>query len=135
MAYWPTFDRDVLGCRYANHYGQELQTYIHLVPENARNAIVGGVPSEEIPVRSSLYKVNPLAEGAIPLMIGRAADRKPAEPVAWIRTRPDGGRVFSTTLGHPEDFKLSAFIQLLRNGTYWAAGLPVPTSEAAPAVP
>jgi type 1 glutamine amidotransferase len=43
-----------------------------------------------------------------------------------VWTRPDGGRVFSTTLGHPDDFKLAAVVQLLRNGIYWATGVALP---------
>jgi hypothetical protein len=131
MAYWPTFDRDVLGCHYANHYAQDLQTTIHVVPDAAKNPLVEGFLVGEVQVRSSLYKVNPLAEGAIPLVVGRAGDRTPPEPVAWTWKRPDGGRVFSTTLGHPDDFKTTSFVRLLRNGTYWAAGLPVPAEQPA----
>jgi nicotinamidase-related amidase len=123
MAYWPTFDRDVLGCHYANHHSADLRTTIHVEPAAAGNPIVAGLPSEELPVGSSLYKVNPLAAGAITLVTGRAGDRAPPEPVAWVRTRADGGRVFSTTLGHPDDFKSAAVVQLLRNGIYWATGV------------
>jgi nicotinamidase-related amidase len=132
MAYWPAFDRDVLGCRYNFHHPQEVQTFIRVVPQEAKNALLAGFPADELKVSSSLYKVLPLADGAVPLLTGRAADRTPVEPVAWVWTRPGSGRVFSTTLGHPNDFKLPAFVRLLRNGTYWAAGLPVPAQiEAA----
>jgi type 1 glutamine amidotransferase len=134
MAYWPTFDQDVLGCHYANHHSADLRTTIHVEPAAARNPIVAGLPSGEVPVASSLYKVNPLAAGAVVLVTGRAGDRAPPEPVAWVRTRPDGGRVFSTTLGHPDDFKSAAVVQLLRNGIYWATGLAVP-ADAPPAAP
>lgn len=134
MAYWPSFDRDVLGCSYNFHHPQEVQTYVRVVQGAEKNAVLAGVPSEEFKVRSSLYRVLPLAEGAVPLLTGRAGDRTPAEPVAWLWTRPGGGRVFCTTLGHPDDFKLPAFTRLLRNGTYWSAGLAVP-AEAEPASP
>jgi type 1 glutamine amidotransferase len=39
-----------------------------------------------------------------------------------------GGRVFYTSLGHPDDFKQPAFGVLLRNAVYWAAGVPVEKS-------
>jgi nicotinamidase-related amidase len=126
MAYWPGFDQEVLGCHYANHHGAELQTYVHLISEAAGNPIVAGFPTEEIRVHSSLYKVNPIAKDAVPLLIGRAADRLPLEPVVWTWKRPDGGRVFNTTMGHPDDFKSEAFTRLFRNGIYWAAGMPIP---------
>jgi nicotinamidase-related amidase len=129
MAYWPAFDRDVLGWHYTGHYGQELETRIRVVPEAAKHAIVADLPAEEVPVRSWLYKVSPLAEGATPLVIGHVS-KLPPEPVAWIWCRPDGGRVFCTTAGHPDDFKSALFVQLLRNGTFWAAKLAMPINEA-----
>jgi type 1 glutamine amidotransferase len=131
MAYWPTFDHDVLGCRYGNHYAQESQTRVQVVPEAARNPILTGVPTAEFAVSSSLYKARPLADGAVPLLTGRAGEGTTPEPVAWTWTRPDGGRVFSTTLGHPDDFKVPAFVRILRNGAYWAAGKPVLADESA----
>jgi type 1 glutamine amidotransferase len=57
------------------------------------------------------------------LMMGRAEDGTPHEPVTWTNTHTGGGRVFYTSLGHPDDFGIPAFQQLLRNGVYWAAGL------------
>jgi type 1 glutamine amidotransferase len=40
-------------------------------------------------------------------------------PVAWARTH-NGGRVFYTSLGHPEDFKIAGFLRLLVNALAWA---------------
>ena len=51
--------------------------------------------------------------------------------MAWTHQRPNGGRVFYTSLGHADDFKLRDFQLLLRNAVYWAANLPVPVSKAA----
>jgi type 1 glutamine amidotransferase len=65
-------------------------------------------------------------------MLGRCADYQPHEPIAWTNRRPDGGRVFYTALGHPDDFRLPAFTRLLVNGIYWSAGLPVPMVDAKP---
>jgi hypothetical protein len=42
------------------------------------------------------------------------------KPVAWThRAVPGGGRVFYTSLGHPEDFGQKAFRQLLSNAAEW----------------
>jgi len=39
--------------------------------------------------------------------------------VAW--TRPHGGgRVFYTSLGHPDDFHQPCFLKLLVNALFWA---------------
>jgi hypothetical protein len=34
-------------------------------------------------------------------------------PVAWTWQTPAGGKVFATTMGHPEDFSVEAFQRLV----------------------
>ena len=64
-------------------------------------------------------------------MMGRVEDRLPHEPVTWTNTHIGGGRVFYTSLGHPDDFQVPALRRLLLNGVYWAAGLEVPPVDVA----
>jgi nicotinamidase-related amidase len=111
VEFWPTFDQEALGCHYTGHYAEKLGTKVQ--PDG----------EAEIRFTSWLYKVSPLAKDTKPRWTGKAGDNPP-EPVAWTFTRPDGGRTFSTTLGHPDDFGEKAFVRLLRNGVYWTAGLP-----------
>lgn len=123
---WPTFDRDVLGCHYQGHHGNYVTqgfppTHVWIVPEAEGNPLLAGIATGEFTVPSWLYKVQPLSEGAEPLVMGRVADRQPQEPVAWTYHTNHGGRVFYTSLGSPEDFELPQFQSLLRNGLYWAA--------------
>lgn len=122
---WPEFDRAVLGCNYNMHYQRELKTFVKVAPGAENHPILTGIRTDEFPVPSWLYKVLPLAKDAVPLLMGRAGDQKPHEPVAWTYGRKDGGRVFFTTLGHSDDFKEEAFARLLKNGIYWAARLPI----------
>jgi nicotinamidase-related amidase/type 1 glutamine amidotransferase len=121
---WDEFDRDVLGGNYTGHHGNskpgDPRTLVRVVPDAARHPILRGVPGDEFVVRSWLYKVSPLAKGATPLLIGRVEGREAPEPVAWTHTRR-GGRVFYTSLGHPEDFELPAVEKLLKNAIDWAA--------------
>jgi len=42
-------------------------------------------------------------------------------PVAWTKSH-NGTRVFFTTLGHPEDFGVPPFRNMLTNGIRWAVG-------------
>lgn len=126
LSAWPDFDREVLGCHYSNHYGNKLQTVVRVAPGAGENPLLTGVQTSEFRVASSLYKSRPLAEAAVPLLVGRAGDAPTEEPVAWTVRRKDGGRVFYTSLGHPGDFKEPSVAHLLRNGIYWAAGLTVP---------
>jgi nicotinamidase-related amidase len=121
---WDEFDRDVLGGNYTGHHGNsqpgDPRTLVRVIPEAAGHRILRRMPGEELVVRSWLYKVSPLAKTATPLMIGRVEGRDPPEPVAWTNTHR-GGRVFYTSLGHPDDFKLPAFQTLLKNAIDWAA--------------
>lgn len=120
---WPEFDREVLGCFYQGHHGENLKTVVRVAPEAAGNPIVAGLKAKEFPSGGSLYRSLPLAEGATPLLVGHAGDVKP-EPVAWTYRRKDGGRTFYTSLGHVGDFRNENFVALLREGTRWAVGLP-----------
>jgi len=122
---WPAFDREVLGCNYQGHHGRPSggeKTFVRVAPSAGDHPILASVTKDEFEVRSSLYKSQPLEKGATLLMTGRVGDKKPHEPVAWTFTHPGGGRVFYTSLGHVDDFKMEPFQRLLKNGIYWAAG-------------
>ena len=58
-------------------------------------------------------------------MEGQWAQNEPVRPVAFTNTFCDG-RVFFTSLGHPDDFKNELFCKLLVNGVYWTLEMPVP---------
>jgi type 1 glutamine amidotransferase/nicotinamidase-related amidase len=140
-ATWPEFDREVLGGNYQGHHGnrgpEAPSTYVRAVPRARAHPILHEFPEGEIRTASWLYKTRPLEAGAQALMMGRVGDLEPHEPVSWTHQHAGGGRVFYTSLGHPEDFQLPAFQRLLANGIYWAAGLeipdPLPDSPHAPA--
>ncbi|MHC4755895.1 MAG: ThuA domain-containing protein [Planctomycetota bacterium] len=127
---WPEFDPQVLGGNYSGHHGNKSKdgprTYVWVKPTMKFHPILAGVPSSEIYVTSWLYKTLPLTKAATVLMMGRVDDRKPHEPVAWTNIHIGGGRVFYTSLGHPEDFQLPAFRRMLTNAVFWALGEPVP---------
>lgn len=135
-AVWPEFDAQVLGGNYQGHHNnKELtdpKTFVRVDAKEPGHAILQGVPTEETYVRSWLYKTSPLAPTATPLMTGRVEGRQPEEPVAWTNVQ-NGGRVFYTSLGHPDDFKLPLFRRLLLNGCFWAIGREVPNYPEAPA--
>ena len=126
-ATWETFDPEVIGGNYHGHYGSGGTTHVSLAEGKAavEHPILEGVPAKAVggfPSHGSLYKSAPLDDDATPLLDGTFEDN-PAEPVAWTHTSPGGGRVFYTSLGHPQDFEEPAFRRLLINGLYWAAGL------------
>jgi type 1 glutamine amidotransferase/nicotinamidase-related amidase len=132
---WPEFDPDVLGGNYHGHHGNKAQdgpkTYVWIEPGAESHPILAGVPQGEIHVHSWLYRTLPLSKTTRTLMTGRVDDRKPHEPVAWTNTHSGGGRVFYTSLGHPDDFKLVWFRRMLTNAMFWALDRPAPAGSCA----
>lgn len=110
------------------HYGHLSSTDVKAASEHP---ILTGV-ARDFHVRSWLYRVEPKwpPPDAQVLLIGTAREpNKPANPnpVAWTWINPYGGRVFFTTLGHPEDFSVEAVQRLTVNGIHWVLGRPVPS--------
>jgi nicotinamidase-related amidase/type 1 glutamine amidotransferase len=124
-AVWDNFDPEVLGGHYHNHHNEVGRVSISMPTPAAAHPILKAVDPSKLAGEGTLYKVNPLAAGTTALLIGTIPDQ-PAEPVAWTNLTTWGGRVFYTSLGHPDDFRQGEFNRLLRNGIYWAAGLDVP---------
>lgn len=52
------------------------------------------------------------------------------DDVAWTWENEWGGRVFSTSLGHPVSFQDENWVRLFLNGIHWAAGKSVPPANA-----
>ncbi len=130
-AAWATFDDDVLGGDYQNHYGAKpgVQTIVAIEPANASHPVLTGVTPAEFPVTSSLYKYPKMAETVTVLMRGSFEGQ--SQPVAWVNTAQNR-RVFYTSLGNTNDFQLPAFRRLLSNGILWAARETIPAADAKP---
>jgi type 1 glutamine amidotransferase len=120
---WIEFDADVLGGNYNGHYPKDLTPDVSTVwsTEEIDHPIMSGVSREKWSTTSWHYKVRPLAETATPLMWGQYLDNEP-EPVAWTNVSKYGGKVFYTSLGHPDDFESKEFRQMLVNGMRWTVG-------------
>jgi type 1 glutamine amidotransferase len=116
------------------HYGHNSSTDVSIIPSAAKHPILNGV-EKQFHVRSWLYNVLPdyPPPDAVRLLQGHAVDPdKPSadNPVAWTWKTKTGGRVFMTTLGHPEDFQVESVQRLVVNGIHWAVGRPVPKKWA-----
>lgn len=136
-AQWNKFGADVLGAPWIHHYGHESSTDVFVAPGAENDPILTGV-DPEFHVRSWLYQVKPdyPPSSAVPVLIGKSVgpSKKPEaerdqNPVAWKHIHPGGGRVFMTTIGHPEDFEVPAFRTLVINGIHWALDLPIPAKS------
>lgn len=112
------------------HYGHNSSTDVSIVPQASGNPILTGV-AKDFHVRSWLYHVVPdyPLKGSTILLTGKAVNPQRAaveNPVAWTGTNVFGGKVFMTTLGHPEDFRIASFQRLLINAVHDELGLKVP---------
>ncbi len=118
---WKEFDAQVLGGNYQNHHGNQFKTRVSVIPEARDNSILPGVTG--FVSDGSLYKNTPLRAGAVPILRG-TIEGQPPEPVAWTHEY-HGGRIFYSSLGHPNDFKNESFMKLLRNAMSWALDKPL----------
>ncbi|WP_395748982.1 ThuA domain-containing protein [Prosthecobacter sp.] len=119
LAIWQEFDHEVLGGNYTGHYGKD-PAKITLVPSAEGHAILKGVTVSELIGHGGLYKNTPLQEGTTPLLMGSLPGAE-TEPVAWTHFYGEKkARVFYTSMGHWDDFKLPAFRRFLLNGIAWA---------------
>jgi type 1 glutamine amidotransferase len=114
-ALWPHFDEEVLGARYEGHYGRDPNTFVWVrdSADAENHPILEGVRRDKFRVASWLYKNRDLADSTQLLLMGRVGESGEVEPVAWTNRTKWGGEVFYTSLGHPGDFRLPAFEQLL----------------------
>src|SRR5439155_26753205 len=107
-------DKEVLGGNYQGHYKEGPVTKVSIVEKAKGHPILAGVtPFQSV---GSLYKNIGLAADSEVLLTGAIPDH--TEPIAWTRTH-SGGRVFYTSLGHPQDFKNADFRRLLANALQW----------------
>lgn len=115
---WLAFDPVVLGGDYKGHEKKDLPAAV--APAAGGNAaghpVLAGVPAFATP--GKLYRNPKLAADATVLLTADNGITK--QPVAWAREH-NGGRVFYTSLGVPDDFKDPAFVRLLTNAVQWAA--------------
>lgn len=117
------------------HYGHTSTTDVTVIPEQAKHPILTGV-DPAFHASSWLYHVMPNypAKGATLLLMGKSVKpERPAidNPVAWTWKNEWGGKVFFTTLGHPEDFQVESFQRLVVNAIHWELGKPVPKNRGA----
>lgn len=121
LAAWQQFDPEVIGGNYSGHHGKD-KVAVSLAPGAQSSAILQGVAVGKLVGGGGLYKVSPLAAASIPLLIG-TIQGQPPEPVAWTHVQgAKQGRVFYTSLGHPDDFQIPEFRTLLVNAVAWALG-------------
>ena len=116
LANWPALDRAVLGVTTQGNHGRTRRPFVRLENRNILHPILDGV--ESFRAGGSLCRVVKVASDAACLMTATVPGHR--EPIAWTRDHR-GGRTFSTTLGHPADFRQSSFLRMLANAVAWTA--------------
>jgi type 1 glutamine amidotransferase len=127
--------RLVLGETWVNHYAKNLveSTRCDAAKEHP---ILKGIP-KSFWIPDDVYGISTLNGDCTPLLLGQPlvgwkSDAAPhpdkkAIPIAWTKTHanPSGkaARVFTTTMGHGDAFKVEEFRRLIANGCYWALGM------------
>jgi type 1 glutamine amidotransferase len=119
---WPDFDVQALGGHYTGHFTNRDGTEITVLPEAKNHPILSGIGDLSFHSGGTLYKCGDLNGKTVTLLNGTTSDQGKSitQPVAWTH-QYGKSRVFFTSLGHPDDFKLPAFNRLLVNAIYWAA--------------
>jgi len=112
---WLAMDKEVLGGDYQGHYGNE-PVEVKIAEAAKDQPVLAGV--EPFTSQGSLYKNIELAKDATVLLTGTIPGH--SHPVAWVRPH-QGGRVFYTSLGHPDDLKQPSFLRLLLSAIAWTA--------------
>ena len=116
LSQWPEFDHEILGGNYTNHHGElKTGTLVTPVPGMQGHPLLKGVDPGGFISMGSLYLNTPLvSENAQVILLGAIPD-KPVEPVTWVNKTAGGNKVIYTSLGHPEDWKVKSFMNLMLN--------------------
>ena len=135
------FGRRALGTPYLVH--QRSSTKIAVLEKSLQHPILSNLPKTNWVSPGTLYLTR-LEEGCVPLVMGSGEGRartlqrsfgtievKPHESdvVAWAWENEWGGKVFSTSFGHPGDFAEESVVRLLVNAVHWAVDRPLPGPE------
>jgi type 1 glutamine amidotransferase len=112
------------------HYGHKSTTDVYGFEAAKKHPILKGI-NPNFHASSWLYRVLPdyPTKGSEWLLMGKSVnpDKEAIEnPVAWTGTNSFGAKIFTTTLGHPEDFQIEDFQHLIINAIHWELGKKVP---------
>jgi type 1 glutamine amidotransferase len=130
--------RLVLGETWVSHYGKNLveSTRCDVAEGAAEHPILRGV-RKSFWLPDDVYGISTLSGDCTPLVLGQplvgwkpddkpVTEKKPI-PIAWTKTYLGAAgktaRVFTTTMGHGDAFKIEDFRRLLTNACYWCLAM------------
>ncbi|MEM1067289.1 MAG: family 16 glycoside hydrolase [Planctomycetota bacterium] len=129
----------VLGETWVSHYGKNLveSTRCDVINFAASHPIFRGT-RRSFWIPDDVYGISEALSGdSEPMLLGQplvgwSEDDEPVEtkqpvPIAWTKTHEGksgaSARVFTTTMGHGDAFKIADFRRMLVNACYWCMGL------------
>jgi hypothetical protein len=131
------YGRLVFGETWVSHYGvhQKESTRGLPAPGMEKHPILKGVT--DIFGESDVYEITALPGDSTPVVLGQVLmgmepnsppnPEKKLTPIAWTKsyTGESGkkARVFTTTMGHANDFANEGFRRMVLNACYWALGM------------
>jgi putative membrane-bound dehydrogenase-like protein len=118
---WLEMDKEVFGGDYNNHYKAGPKCEVKIVDAAKDHPILKGL--KPFMSEASLYKNADIAKDNTVLLTGTIPEN--TVPIAWVREHK-GGRVFYTSLGHPDDFKNDGFVRMIANAIFWTTKRDVP---------
>jgi Domain of Unknown Function (DUF1080)/Trehalose utilisation len=131
--------RMVLGETWVSHYGKNLveSTRCDVINFAASHPIFRGV-HRSFWIPDDVYGISEKLEGdSEPMLLGQPLNgwspddlptqERPALPIAWTKSHTGStgksARVFTTTMGHADAFKIEDFRRMLVNACYWCMQL------------
>lgn len=131
--------REVLGETWVSHYGKNLveSTRADVINFAASHPIFRGT-RRSFWIPDDVYGISESLSGdSEPLLLGQplvgwsahdeAVADKPAIPIAWTKSYTGASgktaRIFTTTMGHADAFRVEDFRRMLTNASYWCMGL------------
>lgn len=142
--------RSVLGETWVSHYGKNLveSTRCDVINAAASHPIFRGT-HRSFWIPDDVYGISEQLEGDCePVLLGQpltgwtasdpAVADKPPLPIAWTKSYTGSSgkaaRIFTTTMGHGDAFRVEDFRRMLCNACYWCMGLEdfiIPDSDVA----
>ena len=131
--------REVLGETWVSHYGKNLveSTRADVINFAASHPIFRGT-RRSFWIPDDVYGIGESLSGdSEPVLLGQPltgwseddepVTEKPAIPIAWTKSYTGAAgvkaRIFTTTMGHADAFRVEDFRRMLTNACYWCTGL------------
>lgn len=117
---WWDFVPEVLGSNNKGYGPVDPGTDIYIESTSANHPILQGIDETFWHSTGNVYIVdNTLDEKATVLLRGRVEEAGLDEPVVWVWENVYGGKVFYSSVGHPEDFNNKDNIKILNQAIAW----------------